>query len=104
MTTERIGRLYGYEVFIDLGHDVPIRKHRRRANGGKVNYHERVQKKWNKRYGTTVGFVAPETGMLRIGNGNPNASLPSALLMRVQTWDALKKAVASERAARTLAD
>lgn len=49
---ERLAPLmFGFQVSVIAVRIGPVRLHAKRRNGGKVSYHERVQKKWIRRWG-----------------------------------------------------
>ena len=50
------------------GHMVPNKVHSRQANQGKVSYHNRIQKKWRKRFGQKYVETVPRGTMYKFGN------------------------------------
>lgn len=78
-------RVYGRDVILSKPYRlVPRLKHRKRANGGKASYHQRIQKKWLKRFGTKAVETQPKGQVYVMGD---------TLVIREDDWPDLMRAL-----------
>lgn len=71
-------------VLTDGGRWQPVRVHRRSANQGKASYHERIQKKWLKRFGRQWVEIQKRGEVFKLGS--------HTLIVRHEDWPAIRAA------------
>jgi len=70
-------------ILTDGGVWCPVRSHSKRANQGKRSYHNRVQKKWLKRFGQHWVEIQVRGTVFKIGS--------TSVIVRRDDWDELSK-------------
>lgn len=76
--------LHGMTVILtDGGVWCPVRSHSKRANQGKRSYHDRVQKKWTKRFGKHWVEIQARGECFKVGR--------DSIIVRREDWAELSR-------------
>lgn len=76
-------------ILSDPYKSVPVRVHSKSANQGKRSYHNRIQKKWLKRFGIKWIEIQKRGEVFMLGN--------HSMVVRKDDWPQMQRALAVEQ-------